>query len=104
VTFRIGEKSVQEKVTSIIAHMSVSHMHMARIIEAKRGMVAHTAGLTYAVPDNETTFSGTAVVTGFVLEVSKMTASYLSSLADLEDAIADNLSEVMKELNEKSEE
>jgi hypothetical protein len=95
---------MERRITAIVAHMSNSHMQMAHILDSKKHMTAHTAGLVHAIPDHETTFSGAEAITDNALTVSKSVAGYLSSIADLEDAMADTLSEVMKELKDESEE
>lgn len=90
---------MDQQITSIIYYMSNSHNELARIIEAKRQSVVHAAKLITAIPNENPSADGFEGTTDFALSVTKNLTSYLNSLADLEDAIAENLTHVMKELN-----
>ncbi|WP_409341786.1 nucleoside-diphosphate sugar epimerase [Paenibacillus sp. MBLB4367] len=90
---------MDQQITAIIHHMSKSHHELARIIEAKRQSVVHAARLITAIPNENPSVEGFEGTTDFALSVTKNLTSYLNSLADLEDAMADNLTQVMKELN-----
>lgn len=89
---------MDQHVTSTIEHMANSHQEMARILEAKRDMVVHLANLITEIPDVDISFRGLDEVSKNSLLITENITSYLVSLAEFEEAIAENLSHVMKEL------
>lgn len=91
---------MQQQVTAIIAHMAKSHREMARVLEAKRHSIANMAQVVTALPSEHLSDQGIPVITGNAVEVNKSITSYLNSLADLVEALADNLEMVVKELND----
>lgn len=90
---------MDQQITTIISHMAKSHLELAKIIEAKRQSAVHAAKLIAAIPNENPSMEGHEGTTDFALQVTKSVTSYLNSLADLEEAVADNLTQVMKELN-----
>ncbi|RAV22067.1 nucleoside-diphosphate sugar epimerase [Paenibacillus contaminans] len=90
---------MDQQITTVISHMAKSHLELARIIEAKRQSVVHAAKLVTAIPNENPSVEGFEGTTDFALQVTKNVTSYLNSLADLEEALAENLTQVMKELN-----
>jgi hypothetical protein len=95
---------VQNQINQIIEHMAKAHEEMANIIEAKRHVVTHLASLSHHIPHDCPDFGEIASLMEHSLLVTKSVGSYLNSLADLEDALADNLSVVMKQMEQVSEE
>jgi hypothetical protein len=95
---------VQDQVTSIIGHMSKSHMEIARILEAKRQNIVNTAHVIGALPNANLQFDGALTIGSNAIDISKSVTLYLNSLAELEEAIADNLELVIKELAEYEDE
>ena len=89
---------MERQVTRIIEHMASSHWNMTRIIEANRQIVNHMAQMTTDIPKEDPSFGSIDMLTECTLNVNRIVASYLVGLADLEDAIADNLLMVMKEV------
>ncbi|HEY0828143.1 MAG TPA: nucleoside-diphosphate sugar epimerase [Bacilli bacterium] len=89
---------MEQQVTSTIKHMANSHQEMARILEAKRDMVVHLANLITQLPDMEISFKGLEEVSKNSMLITENITSYLIGLAEFEEAIAENLSHVMKEL------
>ncbi|TVY11842.1 nucleoside-diphosphate sugar epimerase [Paenibacillus cremeus] len=90
---------MQRQVTKIIEAMAASQWNMAKIIEANRHVTEHIAHMTIEIPHKNPSFGDIELLTDNALSVAKNVAAYLNSLADLEDAIGDNLSLVMKEVN-----
>jgi methyl-accepting chemotaxis protein len=95
---------VEQKVTAIIEHMAKSHQEMANILEAKRHVAVTMSHVITAIPDTHMSFSGLDSMTEYSMGITENITSYLNSLADLEEAIAENLGYVMKELNITEEE
>ncbi len=89
---------MEHQVTSTIEHMANSHQEMARILEAKRDMVVHIANLITEIPDVEISFKGLEGVSKNSMLITENITAYLIGLAEFEEAIAENLSHVMKEL------
>lgn len=95
---------MEEQVTAIIVHMTKSHHELAKIIEAKRQVTARVAQIIQAMPDQKLNFKDYKEVADYSLNITKNITSFLNGLADLEEALADNLSHVMEELSGQSEE
>ncbi|MFB9751379.1 nucleoside-diphosphate sugar epimerase [Paenibacillus hodogayensis] len=95
---------MQEEVTLIIAHMAKSHCEMARMLEAKRQSIFNLSHIVSALPNETVQFDGTDAIAGNSIDLTKNVSAYLSSLADLADAIGDHLEMVVKEMSEQDEE
>lgn len=95
---------MQQRITNLIAHMANSHAEMAKIIEAARHVSVQMAHLVHAIPDKQMNFQGVESLTGHSMDISKSVTSYLNGLAEMEEAIADHLSCIMRELNPSDEE
>jgi hypothetical protein len=95
---------MQDEITRIIEHMAKAQHEMARILEAKRFVAAHMATLVEQIPDHDPSFGEIHDLMENSLSVTKSVAGYLNSLADLEDAIADNLIHIMKDMKEQPSE
>ncbi|TMV53003.1 nucleoside-diphosphate sugar epimerase [Paenibacillus mesophilus] len=95
---------MQEEVTSIIAHMAKSHCEMARVLEAKRQSIFNIAHIVTALPNETIQFEGTEAIATNSIDLTKSVSAYLSSLADLADAIGDHLELVIKEMSDTEEE
>lgn len=88
---------MEHQVTSIIGHIAESHVEMAKILEVNRDIVVHMVEMISAIPDNQS-FDGLETVSKNSMLITGSITSYLNGIADLEEAIAENLSHVMKEL------
>jgi hypothetical protein len=95
---------MEQKVTEIISHMSHSHTQMARVIQAERQVAVRMSQLLHAIPDDLPSFDGTEGVMENASLVNKSVVSYLNAIADLEEAMAENLGYVIKELRDSNEE
>lgn len=95
---------MEDQITNIIVHMTKSHQEMAKIIEAKRRITVRVSQMIHAMPDRNLSFNDNKEVADHSLKVIKNITSYLNSLADLEDALAENLTHVVAELSENQEE
>lgn len=89
---------MQRQITNIIKHMADSQHEMAKILEAKRHIAVRMAQIVHDIPELNPSFDDIDVLTENSMNVSKNIAAYLNSLADLSDALADNLAFVMKEV------
>lgn len=87
---------MHQQVTSILKHMAASQTELAKIIEAERHNSEHMARLVHSVPPHNPGFDGIEALTENAMGVTKSVAGYLNSLADLVDALGDNLTHVFK--------
>jgi hypothetical protein len=94
---------MEHKITAIIHHMISSQQHLANVLEAERHIISRMAQIVKDIPDSHPSFNGLEGLIKNSSEVTKTISSYLNSLADFEEAIADNLTAVMKELQIKDE-
>jgi Zn-dependent oligopeptidase len=94
---------VEQKITAIISHIMNSQQQMAKILESERYNAVHIAKIINNIPDYQLSFYVFENIIKNTSEVTKTICSYLVGLADLEEAIGDNLSIVMKELQIKDE-
>lgn len=85
-------------ITNIIHYMSRSHAEMAKIIEEQRHVAVHMCQVIEDVPDHPP-FNTLEGICKNSIAVAESVSAYLSNLADLEEAIAENLTHVMKEID-----
>jgi|HigsolmetaAR203D_1030402.scaffolds.fasta_scaffold00356_6 hypothetical protein len=95
---------MDEQITAIIGHMSNSHAELANLLEVKKDMVVHMSRMVLAIPDTPLTFSGVDTITENSVAITESITDYLNRLADLEEALAENLTYVMKQLHQEDEE
>ncbi|WP_010271026.1 hypothetical protein [Paenibacillus senegalensis] len=95
---------MQQRITNVITHMANSHHEMAKIIEGSRHISVQMAQLVTAIPDTQMNFPGVESLTGYSMELCRSVTAYLNGLAEMEEAIADHLGCVMKELHPGSDE
>lgn len=91
---------MEEKITSILEHIAKSQHKLADILEAKRIVVAHMAIMLNQIPDRDPSLGEIKPLMEHSLAVSKGIATYLNSLAELEDALADNIAPVVNMMKE----
>ena len=101
--FVLYERGVdmERQVTSIIQHIAASQARLADILAAKCPVVEHAVIMLSVLPaapgeDVEEQYTCSAAM-------MKSLTAYLNGFAELEDALADNLSLVMKEMAEYEE-
>ncbi|MNO27221.1 hypothetical protein D3C76_170920 [compost metagenome] len=95
---------MEDKITEIIVHLSHSHQQMARVIDAERHVSVRMAQIVHAIPDHEPAFDGVSGMLENTGLVNKSVVSYLNAIADLEEAMAENLGLVIKEMRDQGEE
>ncbi|MEF2967933.1 nucleoside-diphosphate sugar epimerase [Paenibacillus sp. M1] len=95
---------MEQKITEIIVHMSHSHQQMARVMDAERQVAVRMAQIVHAIPDQEPAFEGTSGLLANTGRVNKSVISYLNAIADLQEAMAENLGYVVKEMRGLDEE
>lgn len=96
--------ALEEKITEMIGHMARSHQQLARIIEAKKDVTLVMGSLISAIPDDHEASNHYEDLLQNSKVIAKSLTSYLNSLADLEEALAGNLGNVMKELDIQEDE
>lgn len=89
---------MDQHVSSIIDHMANSHQEMAKILEVKRDITVHMTSMITAIPDLQLTFGGLESIATNSMMITETITNYINTIADLEEAIAENLSSVMKEM------
>jgi len=95
---------MEKQIKSILHHMACSHHHLSRILETKKKVAHHMCQLICCIPDQQPDEENLPVVAEQSMQLTKNLCAYLFSLADLEDAIAENIGLVYKELQEAMEE
>ncbi len=95
---------MEQKITDIIMHMGHSHQQLARIIDAERHVTVRLSEIVNALPDQEPNFEGVEGLMENSSSINKSLISYLNSIADLQDAMAENLNHVISELKGSEEE
>lgn len=95
---------MEQKITDMLIHLSHSHGQIARIIDAERHVAVRIAQIIHAIPDAEPAFDGTDGLIENAGRINKSVIAYLNSIADLEEAMAENLGLVIKELKDQDEE
>ncbi|ANE46104.1 nucleoside-diphosphate sugar epimerase [Paenibacillus swuensis] len=95
---------MQQQVTEIIAHLAKSHNEMARIIEAKRMVAVRMAQIVDTLPNSYPNVEGIDELIEHSGTITKSVVSYLNSLADFQESLAETMGVVMKEVKEKEEE
>lgn len=85
----------------MLEHTAKSQHELANILEAKRFVVAHMAMMVKQIPDKDPSFGEIKPLMGYSLDTTKGIATYLNSLADLEDALADNIAPILVMMKEE---
>jgi methyl-accepting chemotaxis protein len=94
---------MEQEITEIIHHMLSSQQQMAKVLEAERHIIDHIAKIVNGIPDLRPSLYGVEAIVKNSSEVTKTISSYLVSLADFEEALAENLTAIMTELQIKDE-
>lgn len=87
------------QVTVSIEYMMKSMHELARILEAERFAAGHVSRVVSAVPNRPPSFGAGELALALVLDVKEDVGAYLSSIGDLQEAIADNLEVIMQEIH-----
>ncbi|MDF2927541.1 MAG: nucleoside-diphosphate sugar epimerase [Paenibacillaceae bacterium] len=95
---------MNEQIDLILYHMAKSQRELAKILKTERELATHAAGLIVNIPEGHMANAGVEGVRDQSMQVSKSIAVYLNGLADLEEALADNMGPVIKELEGQEEE
>lgn len=91
-------------VNEMIEHMSISHQQLARVLEAKRDVAVRMAQIIHELPDKHPEFNGLGGLMENAKIVTKNVVTYLHSIAALQEMMAENLSHIMRELDDNEEE
>ncbi|THF73358.1 nucleoside-diphosphate sugar epimerase [Cohnella fermenti] len=95
---------MQELMTEIIVHMSHSHQQMARLLDAKRQIAVRMAQMVHTLPDEHPQLNGLDGLLEGSSQVTKSVIAYVNSLADLQEAMADSIAQLVKALGDSDEE
>lgn len=85
-------------VTNIIQYLAESHVEMSKIMEEKRHIAVHMSQLIQQIPDYSA-FKSLEQTCKNSMDITENLTAYLNSISELEEAIAENLTLVMKEMN-----
>jgi hypothetical protein len=94
----LGGGLMEQHVNNTVHYMSRSHVEMAKVLEEQRHVAVHMCQVIQKIP-NRPPFNTVEGICKNSIAVKENIAAYLNSLADLEEAIAENLGHVMKELD-----
>jgi len=95
---------MQELMTEIVVHLSHSHQQMARILDAKRQVAVRMAQMVHILPDEHPQLDGLEGLLDGSSQVTKSVIAYVNSLADLQEAMADGLTQLVKAAADTEEE
>ncbi|GIO11052.1 hypothetical protein J19TS2_06070 [Cohnella xylanilytica] len=95
---------MQELMTEIVVHLSHSHQQMARILDAKRQVAVRMAQMVHILPDEHPQLDGLEGLLDGSSQVTKSVIAYVNSLADLQEAMADSLTQLVKAVADTDEE
>ncbi|MEC0241732.1 nucleoside-diphosphate sugar epimerase [Paenibacillus dokdonensis] len=95
---------MQSKIDEMLTHMSHSHQQMARVLDAERQMAVRMAQIIHDLPDTDPEFDGINGLIENSGQINKSIIAYLGSIADLQEALAETLNHVVKELGSHEEE
>jgi len=95
---------MQELMTEIVVHLSHSHQQMARILDAKRQVAVRMAQMVHILPDEHPQLDGLEGLLDGSSQVTKSVIAYVNSLADLQEAMADSLTQLVKAAADTEEE
>jgi hypothetical protein len=95
---------LQELLTEIVVHLSRSHQQMARILDAERQVTVRMAHLVQSLPDQHPQLNGLNGLLDSSTNVTKNVVAHLNSLADLQEAFADSMTNVVKAMGDVTDE
>lgn len=95
---------MEQKITEFILHLSHSHQQMARVVDAERHVAVKMAQIIHDLPDQDPEFDGTEGLMESAGNINQNLVSYLNALADLQEAMAENLGLVIKEMRSEEDE
>jgi len=95
---------MQSKIDGMLTHMSHSKQQMARVLDAERQVAVRMAQIIHDLPDEHPEFDGVSGLIENSSQINKSIISYLSSIADLQEALAETLNHVVKEMGSNEEE
>ncbi|MBP2002130.1 flagellar basal body rod protein FlgC [Paenibacillus shirakamiensis] len=95
---------MEQQLTNLIEHMAHSHQQMARVMDAEREVTVRMAQIVHDLPDTEPEFDGIDGLMENAGKVNKSVISYLNAMADLQEALAENLGLILKEMRVPDEE
>ncbi len=95
---------MQELLTEIVVHLSRSHQQMARILDAKRQVTVRMAHLIQSLPDENPQLNGLNGLLDSSTNIAKNVIAHLNSLADLQEAFADSMTNVIKAMGDSADE
>jgi hypothetical protein len=96
---------MEQYIESKLHAMAKAQEQLARLVAAESRMVLHMAGLAREIPGEAQPFvGGSAEFPRTAKLMTKQLSAYLQTVAELEEALADNLSLAVKELRIAEEE
>lgn len=95
---------MQNQITKVLQHMAHSHEQIARILDAERHVAVRAAQIVHDLPDVDPDFGGTSELIESSGLVNRNIVAYLNAIADLEEALAEQVGRVIKEMNGGEEE
>jgi len=95
---------MDQLISASIAWMANSHRQLAGILTSKRFVVEHGTRLIHVLPEPNPHEIGVDAVIDRSMQLTKSVSGFLNGLAELEEALAENLELVMKEIRVDNEE
>lgn len=95
---------MHNEVDDLLTHISHSQQQMSRLLDVERQVVVRMAQIIHELPDEEPRFDGIPGILEGSGQVNKSIVAYLNGIADLQEAMAEMLVRVVKEMAYPEEE
>ncbi|WP_138755440.1 nucleoside-diphosphate sugar epimerase [Paenibacillus sinopodophylli] len=95
---------MHQSITEVMHHMSQASTELARLLEAERHITVRLSEIVKAIPDEDPEFGGINGILDNTQSVGQSIIAYLNSLAEFQETLAGQLTFVIHELREPSEE
>ena len=95
---------MEQLIDEVVEHLSISHQQLARILEAERHVAVRMAQIVHSMPDQHPDLGGFDGMLEGAQAVGKNLVAYLNGIAELQEALAEHLTTVVKELGGENEE
>lgn len=94
---------MSDSIDVLLEHISHSNRQIARVLEAERHVAVRMAQMIHDLPDEDPELGGFAGLLDQANVVTKSVISYLFSVAELQEMVAEQMYHVVMEMEEDEE-
>ncbi len=92
---------MEKQVSEILEQMAKSHDELSRILHSTREIAVHLAvQLVNEIPNENASFRSQDAIMRRSLDIAVNVTSYLNSIGDLQEALAENLEPIIEGLQD----